>query len=172
MGVGCCWNNNKRKQIKMNNSKQETKRLITKIETQIQVLIKEIKDLNNKVKTDDGNITNQEKQELKSDLYAKVQKCKKLYINRRTLKTNLEKIDDLEIDKEVDNVIEGNNSFFKENPVDDLAIEENMNLLQEIENATEIRYDKMKGNQNIIDGKKSQYEKDRDIDNFMKEVLI
>ena len=58
MGVGCyCETKNKRKE----NIKQKTQRLITKIEAQIQVLINEIKDLNYKVKTDDGNITNQEK---------------------------------------------------------------------------------------------------------------
>jgi hypothetical protein len=177
MGVLCSTTQKKRKQImkkeqNINDSKQKTQRLITKIEAQIQVLINEIKDLNYKVKTDDGNITNQEKQELKNDLYEKVKKCKKLYINRRTLKTNLAKIDDLERDKEVDNVLEGNNKVFEEYPGDDQVIDNNMNLVEELENASDIRYEKMKGNQDIIDGKKSQFEKDQEIDNFMKELLI
>jgi hypothetical protein len=173
MGVLCSTTQKKRKQImkkeqNINDSKQKTKRLITKIEAQIQVLINEIKDLNYKVKTDDGNFTNQEKQELKNDLYEKVKKCKKLYLNRRLLRENLGKIDDLDFDQEVDGVIEGNNNIFEQNPVDSQIITDNIRITGEREILSEKRYEIMKGN---INDKKNDFEKDIEINNFMKEFL-
>ena len=69
-------------------------------------------------------------------------------------------------------MLEGNNKVFEEYPGDDQVIDNNMNLVEELENASDIRYEKMKGNQDIIDGKKSQFEKDQEIDKFMKELLI
>ena len=173
MGVCSNGDEKKRKQIleneiKINESKQNTKKLITKIETDIKLLLNEIKDLYNKVKTNDGNITNQEKKEIKSDLYEKVKKCKKLYLNRRFLRKNLGKIDDLDFDKEVNAVLERINDIFEQNQVDSQIIKDNIRINDEREDLSEIRYQIMEGN---INDKKNDFEKDIEINNFMKEFL-
>ena len=173
--MGVCSNEDEKKrkqilenEIKINESKQNTKKLITKIETEIKLLLNEIKGLYNKVKTDDGNITNQEKKEIKSDLYEKVKKCKKLYLNRRLLRENLGKIDDLDFDQEVDGVLEGNNNIFEQNPVDSQIITDNIRITDEREILSKKRYEIMEGN---INDKKNDFEKDIEINNFMKEFL-
>jgi hypothetical protein len=173
--MGVCSNEDEKKrkqilenEIKINESKQNTKKLITKIETDIKLLLNEIKDLYNKVKTNDGNITNQEKKEIKSDLYEKVKKCKKLYLNRRFLRKNLGKIDDLDFDKEVNAVLERINDIFEQNQVDSQIIKDNIRINDEREDLSEIRYQIMEGN---INDKKNDFEKDIEINNFMKEFL-
>ena len=173
--MGVCSNEDEKKrkqilenEIKINESKQNTKKLITKIETEIKLLLNEIKDLYNKVKTNDGNITNQEKKEIKSDLYEKVKKCKKLYLNRRFLRKNLGKIDDLDFDKEVNAVLERINDIFEQNQVDSQIIKDNIRINDEREDLSEIRYQIMEGN---INDKKNDFEKDIEINNFMKEFL-
>ena len=173
--MGVCSNEDEKKrkqilenEIKINESKQNTKKLITKIEAEINLLLNEIKGLDNKVKTNDGNITNQEKKEIKSDLYEKVKKCKKLYLNRRLLRKNLGKIDDLDFDKEVNAVLERINDIFEQNQVDSQIIKDNIRINDEREDLSEIRYQIMEGN---INDKKNDFEKDIEINNFMKEFL-
>jgi hypothetical protein len=110
----------------------------------------------------------QEKKEIKSDLYEKVKKCKKLYLNRRFLRKNLGKIDDLDFDKEVNAVLERINDIFEQNQVDSQIIKDNIRINDEREDLSEIRYQIMEGN---INDKKNDFEKDIEINNFMKEFL-
>ena len=175
--MGICSNGEeiKRKQIleeeiRIKNSKQKIKMLITKYEANIKFLIVEIKDLDLKVKTDDGKTTSQEKQEFKNDLYEKIKKCLKLYAYRRLLKANLSNVEDIERDKEMDGILDGINDFIESYPLIDEIIDKNVDLNRKREIDSENKLAKLERNLNTLDG--SQSEKNQVINNFMNSLNI
>lgn len=152
----------------LNKVEQNTKIKLTAYEAQINLLEKEIIDLNNKLKTNNGNITNQNKKEMEADLLAKVIKCKKLYTIRRNLKTNLGEIDDIKIDNDFNIILKDVNDVIKNNIGDHEDIDANIDALNERKTNSDIRNRQLEDGQGMIDGRKTEFEKRQIIKDFIE----
>ncbi len=159
---------NKKKIKGLNKVEQNTKIKLTAYEAQIDLLEKEIIDLNNKLKTNNGNITNQNKKEMEADLFAKVIKCKKLYTIRRNLKTNLGEIDDIKIDNDFDIIIKDVNIVINTNIGDHEDIDANIEVLNQRKTNSDIRNKQLEDGQRMIDGRKTEFEKKQIIKDFIE----
>ena len=150
----------------INKRKTDTQNEITKIELDIELLTREVNELNEKLKSTDGNMNKAEREHLENDLYEKIEELEELHLNKRALNTDLKELRRGERNKNVENAMKRNGKYLDKNQPDNLFIDKRYELLNKIKAENELRKQKMKEGQNMLNGNKSKFEKRDKINKF------
>ena len=159
----------------------ETKRKITKINTDIKNLDNEVIALNQIIngnnggqngRTDDGTkvgkMSIKKKNEENKQLYKKIKKLDKFKSIKYKLESNLEKMEDLRMHKEYNRQFKANNNLFKNNKINGKDIKKNNDLEKEFNDASEEVYRQYKEAEEMSDDGMNQYEIEQKIKEHFK----
>ena len=119
-----------------------------------------------KLNSTDGNMNQDEREDIENDLYKKIEELEELRLNKRALNTDLTEITKGERNKRIENIMKRNNKWINKNKPDNQYLEERYENLNDIKRENEIRKETIKNGENMLNGNKSRYEKISKINKF------
>ena len=179
MGNKCFQTNDKRKEKEKRKDETisiivSTKKYILKAESDLETTEKEILELKNKLysTTQKDNFDSIKEEDLKRDLYDKIKKYERLLDFKRTLKNNLETIENKKMEQGVVDIIRQNNQLF-DNMNDNNAetiLQNQYNLLEQNKQLQENDRLFRQGNDMFINAQ-DKYERDAYIKKYLGIIM-
>jgi len=167
MGCSVICNQEYKKERYFNNREKRTQIEITKIETDIELLEKEVNDLHMEMNEINGGTNNGKycgnKKEKTKNLFKKIKKLEELKLIKNKLENNLEKMQSLKLHKEYNGEISANNKLFENNKIDGKEIEKNNELLYQINNQSELLNQKLQEGENMLEDGMNEFEMEQKI---------
>jgi len=167
MGCSVICNQEYKKERYFNNREKRTQIEITKIETDIEYLEKEVNDLHMEMNEINGGTNNGKycgnKKEKTKNLFKKIKKLEELKLIKNKLENNLEKMQSLKLHKEYNGEISANNKLFENNKIDGKEIEKNNELLYQINNQSELLNQKLQEGENMLEDGMNEFEMEQKI---------
>ena len=154
------------KESNIHTIKANIKGEITRIDEDIEILTSEVNELYKKLNSTNGNMNQDEREDIENDLYKKIEELEELRLNKRALNTDLTKITQGERNKRIENIMKRNDKCLNKNKPNNQYLEERYENINDIKRENEIRKETIKNGVNMLNGNKSRYEKIAKINKF------
>ena len=140
--MGIC--GSERKKNKIDQRKIDTKRAISKINSEIELLNREVNELYSKLQSTDGNMNKAEREEIEDNLFEKIEEIEELMLNKKALNTDLKELNRGERNKNVEDIMKRNVRAIDKNQPDNQFMEERYDILNNVKRENDLRNKKIK----------------------------